>query len=508
MAIADQTLAYSKCETVGEQGDLGLVMLKKKMVGMQSVLTMVCFTGSFVLPNSGFSLQVSVCDVPGQPETSDTGIENASKNAMVFGSMACDAPGQPETWDSGIENDLKNTMVLGSTVRDVPGQPEIWDSGIGENVSKNAVFLGSAIECEPGVFAATWPAALLAANAATLPGRGDAPSPVARPPWESRCFQLFGDTEGGMLAAVTAAIFWFLGIHMTELAFAGLLLGRSVGCAASSMLEASAERGSGEDAEVAGSGSLAENDSEEIMDSGRVGAPGTGPASSSEDPWSNWRPGAWEDEWETVQVEEYKFDLEKEAKQRGLNVTELFYYVFEYGIEEGLKQCYIWQAAFDAAMLRFDQELEEGDASEVDFKGEVLAEVPFPAEPEPIEKMKILMKGPGGLGVWQVGLGESLAGWHERIGLNSGDSGQKGYFTTIGGKILDPKVPIKGLGLVDGMEVVYHGRLRGGGYGGMARGAWEGADRQYRGSGHAPRAGPLGAGRSKHYLLPVWDSTE
>ena len=59
--------------------------------------------------------------------------------------------------------------------------------------------------------------------------------------------------------------------------------------------------------------------------------------------------------------------------------------------------------------------------------------------------------------MWKVGLGESLGEWHERIGLNSGDSGQDGYFTTIGGKILDPKV-------------VYQKRLRGGGYGGGGKG--------------------------------------
>ena len=78
------------------------------------------------------------------------------------------------------------------------------------------------------------------------------------------------------------------------------------------------------------------------------------PASSSEDPWANWKPGAWENEWEEVQIEkEYVFDIASEAKKRGLVESELFFHVFEYGIQEGLKRCYSWQAAFDAAMLRF-----------------------------------------------------------------------------------------------------------------------------------------------------------
>ena len=46
--------------------------------------------------------------------------------------------------------------------------------------------------------------------------------------------------------------------------------------------------------------------------------------------------------------------------------------------------------------------------SEIYVSGGLLAEVPFPEEPEPFEKAKILMKGLGGLGVWKVGLGKSL----------------------------------------------------------------------------------------------------
>ena len=62
-------------------------------------------------------------------------------------------------------------------------------------------------------------------------------------------------------------------------------------------------------------------------------------------------------------------------------------------------------------------------------------------------------------------------GWVcERVGLSGGDSGQDGYYTTIGGRMLDPKVPIGRLGIQDGMEVVYQVRLRGGGYGGGGKG--------------------------------------
>ena len=259
-------------------------------------------------------------------------------------------PGQPETWDFARdgETDLMDTMALECLVHERVNGSERVES------------------------AATWPdAALLAACAAFLPGRGDAPSPEARPPLGSRGFQLFGDTEGGMLAAVTAAIIWFLGVRMTELALAGVLLGRSVGCAASSTLEASeadrllemsewAEGGPGADAEVA-----SEADWPSEMSEWTEGGPGAGaeeavaepdpwacwrPGHSQEaesDPWARWRPGALpvvpenqvlgqdpeDPEFEWVELEDE--EPRAVACSNGWDPTELMYFVFEYGPSEG-----------------------------------------------------------------------------------------------------------------------------------------------------------------------------
>ena len=114
---------------------------------------------------------------------------------------------------------------------------------------------------------------------------------------------------------------------------------------------------------------------------------------------------------------------------------------------------------------------EESEAgSEIYFSGGLLEEEVPLNKPEPIKSIRILFRGPGGLGAWEVGKGEALKEWFERVGLSGGGSGLEGYFTTVGGKKLDPEVPIGTLGLVEGMEVVYQGRLRGGGYGGGGKG--------------------------------------
>ena len=63
-----------------------------------------------------------------------------------------------------------------------------------------------------------------------------------------------------------------------------------------------------------------------------------------------------------------------------------------------------------------------------------------------------------------VDAGESLGGLG-RLRAEAGGSGRDGYVTTKGGKMLDPMVPIDELGLGDMVEVVFHDRLRGGGFG-------------------------------------------
>ena len=189
-------------------------------------------------------------------------------------------------------------------------------------------------------------------------------------------------------------------------------------------------------------------------------------AETEEDPWANWRPGTYKDLFEIVMVERYEppvFDLVAHATAKGWDPHELIFHLHEYG-EDGLATCELYY------MMLADKNKSEETASEVYYEGGVLAEVPCPSEPEPIKEVKLFMKGVAGLVVWKVGLGESLREWHERIGLNRGDSGQDGYYTTIGGKILDPDAPVGRLGLGEGTDVIYQKRLRGGGYGGGGKG--------------------------------------
>ena len=81
-----------------------------------------------------------------------------------------------------------------------------------------------------------------------------------------------------------------------------------------------------------------------------------------------------------------------------------------------------------------------------------------------------------------------------------------GYFATFGGRILDPKREVSGLGLVGLQEVVFNGRLRGGAARGTGKavevpdiGEWQCA---FCGAGHcwntrlcrAIGVGPIGIG--------------
>ena len=52
-----------------------------------------------------------------------------------------------------------------------------------------------------------------------------------------------------------------------------------------------------------------------------------------------------------------------------------------------------------------------------------------------------------------------------------GKAGEEGYFTTIGGRLLDSTVPVEQLGLQPRQEVVFQGRLKGGGFSGGGKGA-------------------------------------
>ena len=155
------------------------------------------------------------------------------------------------------------------------------------------------------------------------------------------------------------------------------------------------------------------------------------------------------------------FDLPREAAQRGWDEHELVHLVFEHGEEEG--------------MNLVEMHLGDGDDSSEVFQCGVLHEPRvldldevIPVEevrqaymgPEPAKNIRILFRGQQGLGVWKLAVGQSLEEWHAG-GKVTGGSG--GYFTTVGGKILEPAVDVGALGV---------GGHVGGGFPSWASGWW------------------------------------
>ena len=87
--------------------------------------------------------------------------------------------------------------------------------------------------------------------------------------------------------------------------------------------------------------------------------------------------------------------------------------------------------------------------------------------PEPVKPVQILFRGGHGLGVWDLEPHTTLAQWFSG-GKKGG--GLDGYFSTIGGRILNSEVEVCNLGLGRLSEVVFHGRLLGGSFAGMGQG--------------------------------------
>ena len=87
--------------------------------------------------------------------------------------------------------------------------------------------------------------------------------------------------------------------------------------------------------------------------------------------------------------------------------------------------------------------------------------------PEPVKSVQILFRGGHGLGVWDIEPHMTLAQW-----FSGGKQGGNldGYFSTIGGRILNSEAEVCNLGLGNLAEVVFHGRLRGGSFAGVGQG--------------------------------------
>ena len=109
------------------------------------------------------------------------------------------------------------------------------------------------------------------------------------------------------------------------------------------------------------------------------------------------------------------------------------------------------------------------DTSEVLFQGRVVQVGEGTTPPEPV-RIHFLHRLGGRLQIATLGEWETLAGWASQF-LGKGTGEVDGYFTTKGGRMLDSQVSEVELGLHPSQEVVWQGRLRGGGFSGGGKGA-------------------------------------
>ena len=120
----------------------------------------------------------------------------------------------------------------------------------------------------------------------------------------------------------------------------------------------------------------------------------------------------------------------------------------------------------------FKNRLECG--SEIHFKGGVVAQVgEEESAPEP-EKIQVLHRVGGVLKVVDLRLEQKLGDLFGEGFVLHGELAEEGYFATLGGRLLDSNMSVANLGLQQGQEVVFHRRLRGGGFSGGGKGAREG----------------------------------
>ena len=130
-----------------------------------------------------------------------------------------------------------------------------------------------------------------------------------------------------------------------------------------------------------------------------------------------------------------------------MDQTKLMFFVFEYGAEKGVQFCREYYEMKNSRQVR-------------------LAVGP---EPTKEANVRFLYRESGRLGVQVVDGGLTLDEWFAgREGVNLG-VGVDGYFATLGGKLLNPRVEIGRLGLGSLQEVVFHGRLKGGASKGAGR---------------------------------------
>ena len=209
----------------------------------------------------------------------------------------------------------------------------------------------------------------------------------------------------------------------------------------------------------------------------------------SPEEWTTWcrvRDGldVSNDFFEVVQIEQEEedvFDLVGIAAAEGWDQTELMYFVFEFGTAKGMQYCREFYEMKNWARKQKDEEevfdlvgvaeaegwdqtelmffvFEYGEEKGVQFCREYYEmkntrQVRQAGGPEPTKEAKVrfLFRESGRLGVQEVDGGLTLDEWFVgRADVNLG-VGVDGYFTTLGGRMFNPKVEISRLGL-DGLQ--------------------------------------------------------
>ena len=186
---------------------------------------------------------------------------------------------------------------------------------------------------------------------------------------------------------------------------------------------------------------------------------------------------------ERLKAEKKKEEMkekEKEEKEMKEKMGKPGLFVFGRSEEEKEKEkdpkIFVFGSAGNSEMERvtYYGKVAEETGSEIYFKGGVVAQVgEEESAPEP-EKIQVLHRVGGVLKVVDLRLEQKLGDLFGEGFLLHGELAEEGYFATLGGRLLDSNKSVANLGLQQGQEVVFHRRLRGGGFSGGGKGAREG----------------------------------
>ena len=391
-AIADRTLAHSTCETVGEQGDLGLVLLLKARGVVGDPANTNINVGYVSLCAEGLRSDMQIC----------------------VKTLAMDEVGVAAS----------DTLTMGKQIQDQEGTSDIVSGFADVQVAFDSG-TASGMGWETDLLAAM-PFVLVHAFFAAYDGK---PSSLA--------------VACPVAAALLAATTFYAALSGGFVTLAGMMF-----WAALSDGYRVFARCDGYSLEFLRFMFLVTENMwqvEGVIDPWARWQPGVALPVVPEDQVLGQDPEDPLFEWVMVEDEEPIFNIEAEACSRGWDPHQLMYFVFEHGPREGLAACKLY---YDVLLRSGVEDGESVVESEIGFTGGVLAEVSRTAEhPEPAERVRFLFQGDCGLGVREARPDETLSEWYGGLGAVGEDLGIDGYFTTSDGRILAPTVPIGRLGL-------------------------------------------------------------